>query len=226
MSTHIVSKLSIAEENYLRAIYKLSGDQSEKVQTTLLAEHLNTTAASATDMIKRLDEKKLLRHKPYYGVVLSETGKTIARNLVRKHRLWEVFLVDKLKFKWDEVHEIAEQLEHIQSADLIEKLDRFLGNPKYDPHGDPIPDASGYIKERKQCALSELLPGDTCQVVGVADNATSFLKFLDKIEVALGTEISILQINEFDKSIEVKIDGKKEQLLSDNAAKNIYAVIV
>jgi len=160
-------RISEAEENYLKAIFKISEKEDRPVSTSAIAAEMNTSAASVTDMIKKLSEKALVLHEKYRGVVLTDAGSGIAKKLIRKHRLWEVFLVNKLDFSWDEVHAIAEQLEHIHSDRLIERLDDFLGFPRFDPHGDPIPDAEGNMVLRKQVLLSELKEGNSCVIVGV-----------------------------------------------------------
>src|SRR5688500_18567354 len=147
---------SFTEENYLKAIFKLLEGDDEAVTTNAIAEKMNTRAASVTDMLKKLSEKKLINYKKYQGVTLTSSGKKIALNIIRKHRLWEVFLVEKLNFKWDEVHDIAEQLEHINSDTLIERIDKFLNYPKFDPHGDPIPDINGKFQSNKSVLVSEL----------------------------------------------------------------------
>ncbi|WP_243389180.1 metal-dependent transcriptional regulator, partial [Flavobacterium psychrophilum] len=137
--------MTFSEENYLKTIYHLTTISDSEVSTNAIAEKMETKASSVTDMLKKLSEKDLINYKKYQGVSLTETGSLSAKMIVRKHRLWEVFLVEKLDFPWDEVHDIAEQLEHIKSEKLINKLDDFLGNPTEDPHGDPIPNANGQI---------------------------------------------------------------------------------
>lgn len=202
--------LSQTEENYLKAIFKLSEKNEGFIQTNAIAEQMQTSAASVTDMIKKLSEKGFIEYKRYKGSMLSTSGDTIARNLVRKHRLWEVFLVQKLNFKWDEVHAIAEQLEHIQSDKLTECLDEFLSFPKFDPHGDPIPDAKGNIAYISDCNLSEAPLNVDHIVVGVKDHDSAFLHYLDKTEIGLGTKIKVKENHQFDNSLTIVIDNKKE----------------
>lgn len=216
-----MSSLSFTEENYLKAIYQLS-EQKQEVFTNDVAEHVQTSAASVTDMLKKLSVKKLVNYKPYKGVSLTEPGAEAALLVIRKHRLWEVFLVEKLKFNWDEVHEVAEQLEHIQSGLLIKRLDEFLGHPSYDPHGDPIPDDSGKIPQRKQQLLSELSPGISGMVSCLKETSGAFLRYLDKIGIGIGTKVKILQIAEFDSSMELEIDQHKNATVSYEVAKNIF----
>ena len=199
-------------ENYLKAILSLTQDSSKGVNTNSIATKLNTKASSVTDMLKKLDEKELVNYKKYQGVILTKKGRGIALNILRKHRLWEVFLVEKLKFKWDEVHEMAEQLEHIQAPELTKRLDNFLGNPKFDPHGDPIPDASGNITDKRETMLlSELANTEEAIIVGVRDSSADFLQYLEKQGLTLGIKIKTLQIFDYDNSILLK---RKESELS------------
>jgi len=202
--------LTQTEENYLKAIFKLSEKNEDFIHTNAIAESLKTTAASVTDMVKKLGEKGFVNYQRYKGSLLSPSGDLVARNLVRKHRLWEVFLVQKLNFKWDEVHAVAEQLEHIQSDKLTECLDEFLSFPKFDPHGDPIPDAKGNINYVSDCNLVEAPINVEHIVVGVKDHDSSFLNYLDKTEIGLGTKITVKEVNQFDSSLTIKIDNKKE----------------
>lgn len=208
------------EENYLKAIFKYSNKTKEGVSTNVIADELDTKASSVTDMIKKLSDKKLVLYKKYKGVTLTEKGRKIAVSVIRKHRLWEVFLVDKLDFKWDEVHDIAEQLEHIHSEELVERLDNFLDNPKYDPHGDPIPDEDGNLQHHKDVTLSDLNINEKGLIVGVKEHSTSYLKYLESINLVLGTEIKINEIVEFDHSMSITIDNKKVNI-SHQASKNL-----
>ncbi|TXB67054.1 metal-dependent transcriptional regulator [Vicingus serpentipes] len=212
---------SFTEENYLKAIFKLSKGKTE-VSTNAVAAEMDTKASSVTDMLKKLADKKLVNYAPYKGVNLTETGKQIAISIVRKHRLWEVFLVDKLNFKWDEVHDIAEQLEHIQSNELVERLDHFLENPKYDPHGDPIPDKDGNIARHKELTLADLNIGEKGVIVGVKEHSKSFLNYLDQLNLVLGTEIAVTDKIEFDNSMSLKINKKSTSTVSNQASKNLY----
>lgn len=177
---------SFTEENYLKAIFKLLEKGGKTVSTTAIADRMNTKAATVTDMLKRLAEKKLINYQKYQGVTLTDKGKAIAVSIIRKHRLWEVFLVEKLHFKWDEVHDIAEQMEHINSDELVNRLDGFLNHPKFDPHGDPIPDAKGVFNRKKSLLLAEIAVGETCVMTGVVDHSTSFLQYLDKVGLSIG----------------------------------------
>lgn len=212
---------TLTEENYLKNIYKLHIHHPDGVATNDIAEMVHTKAATVTDMVKKLADKNLLKHEKYHGVVLTDKGKKAALNIVRKHRLWEVFLVDILKFKWDEVHAIAEQLEHIQSDELIERLDKFLNYPKTDPHGDPIPDNSGKIKSAHYSSLSDLKTKERGLVSGVTEHTPAFLRYLEKSNLTLGNKIQVLEINEFDNSMDLKINQKRQIHISHDIAKNI-----
>ncbi len=213
--------LTLSEENYLKAIYHLSSSGSDEVSTSQISEYMQTKPASVSDMIKRLAEKKLISYKKYQGVNITEQGKYTALSIVRKHRLWEVFLVEKLKFHWDEVHEVAEQLEHIKSPLLIKRLDEFLEFPRIDPHGDPIPDANGEIKIGPQEPLESIEPGASVYVMAVNDSDPDLLKYLDKVGIYLGAKIKVLERVAFDDSIEVLVDQQKKIFLSKKVSENI-----
>lgn len=217
--------LSLTEENYLKAIYHLSQDGTRGVSTSEIAEAMQTRAASVTDMIKKLSSKALISYEKYHGVQITRQGKTDALGVIRKHRLWETFLVDKLGFAWGEVHEVAEQLEHIQSPLLIEKLDVFLGHPSHDPHGHPIPDKNGKIKDEKKQPLSNIGKGIHGKVCSVTDSSSSFLQYLDKIGIRIGSVLEVHEKETFDGSLEVVVDGKKKTSLSREASENILVGI-
>lgn len=216
--------ISLTEENYLKAIYHLSDAGHKEVLTNELAEAMHTKAASATDMIKKLAGKEYLTYEKYHGVNITSKGKTLALVVIRKHRLWETFLVQTLGFKWDEVHEVAEQLEHIQSPLLIEKLDTFLGFPKTDPHGEPIPDIHGKMKSIQKVMLGSLKPGTDSLILAVKDSDSQLLKYLDKIGARPGTHIKVLGMEEYDGSMEVLIRGQKF-FLSKEVSENILVTI-
>jgi DtxR family Mn-dependent transcriptional regulator len=216
--------MTLSEENYLKTIYHLSASSNAGVTTNSIAEMIETKASSVTDMLKKLAEKDFITYIKYQGVSLTEKGLLAAKMIVRKHRLWEVFLVDKLAFTWDEVHDIAEQLEHIKSEKLINKLDDFLGNPTKDPHGDPIPDAKGRIAKIDKQLLSELSINQSGICVGVKDTSSEFLQYLDKNGIALGSRIEIVGKETFDQSLKIKIDNK-ELLVSSKIASNLFVKI-
>lgn len=210
-----------SEENYLKAIFQLQEETEGGISTSSLSEKLETKAASVTEMLKRLSDKELVNYQKYYGVQLTKTGRKQALLIVRKHRLWEYFLVERLNFNWDEVHEVAEQLEHIKSPKLVEELDSFLGRPQYDPHGDPIPDKDGNLPKSPTKKLSQLKLGDRGICKGFNDNSSAFLQFLDKQSIGLHTPIEILHIEQFDASMTVRV-AQREVLLSKTATDNIY----
>ena len=213
---------STTEENYIKAIFHLSEDGDENISTNDIARSVNAKAASVTDMMKKLKEKNLISYEKYQGVRLTQEGEKIAKSIIRKHRLWEVFLVEKLGYSWDKIHDIAEQLEHIHSEEMIDKLDKFLGYPKFDPHGDPIPDASLNIKSQKQTLLTEMDKGGQGKVVGVKDSSAKFLQYLDTVNIRLGSAIEVIDIIEFDGSVVIRIDGKQKNSISKLAAQNIF----
>ena len=213
--------MTFSEENYLKTIYHLTASLNAGVSTNAIAEKMETKASSVTDMLKKLAEKDLVDYKKYQGVSLTTNGKLAAKMIVRKHRLWEVFLVEKLDFSWDEVHDIAEQLEHIKSEKLINKLDNFLGNPTEDPHGDPIPDANGNILKIEKQLLSEIGIAKTAICVGVKDTSPEFLQYLDKQKISLGSIIEVLSKEDFDASLQLKVN-QNLFTVSHKIASNLY----
>ena len=213
--------LTFSEENHLKSIFHLSSESESGVSTNSIADNLNTKASSVTEMLKKLNDKLLIVYKKYHGAQLTEKGRKTALNIIRKHRLWEVFLVDKLNFKWDEVHDIAEQLEHIQSEKLTNELDKFLDFPTKDPHGDPIPNPAGFIKFTPKLKLSDLNIGETGKFVGVKDSSATFLKYLDKRQISLGSNIKVLFQEEFDQSLHVGLD-ESNLTISIKTASNLY----
>ncbi|BDB52136.1 metal-dependent transcriptional regulator [Flavobacterium ammonificans] len=213
--------MTSSEENYIKVIYHLSSSTPKGVNTNAIAIVLNTKASSVTDMVKKLSEKNLVSHQKYYGVTLTETGLREAKMIVRKHRLWEVFLVEKLGFSWDEVHDIAEELEHIKSEKLTNRLDAFLGFPNTDPHGDPIPDQKGEIRKINKSLLSEVAHQKLFLCVGVKDSSVEFLQYLNKQKITLGSHIKVLEKESFDNSIVIELDGK-ELTISNKIATNLY----
>ncbi len=211
---------SQAEENYLKTIYGLESEYGNEVSTNLIAGKIKTKASSVTDMLKKLSVKELVVYKKYQGVYLTELGRLSALKVIRKHRLWESFLVQKLQFKWDEVHDIAEQLEHVKSEVLINKLDAFLRFPKLDPHGDPIPDAQGRMMISKTKTIKEMRIGSSGVFVGVKDSSATFLKYLSKKNLALGDKIRVIDIEPFDDSYH--IETKTHRLvITSSVAENL-----
>lgn len=215
---------SLTEENYLKQIFNLTGNHGERINTNTLAEKLHLKAPSVSEMLKRLSEKDLIQYEKYQGVRLTEKGRRTALSIIRKHRLWEVFLVEKLKFKWSEVHEIAEELEHIHSEELIERLDKFLGNPKIDPHGDPIPDHNGRFKAPPLKKLSDLQEGNIARIAGVADHSNAFLDHLDIVGISIRDEVKIIEFSTYDKSLLILVNNKNKIFISNETAKNILVV--
>lgn len=214
-------KLSESEENYIKSIYNLQ-EKTEKVNTNSLAKFLDTSAASITDMLKKLKLKKLLEYKKYYGFRLNDAGKKEALKIIRRHRLWEFFLVAKLGMDWEKVHDIAEELEHISSVELIEKLDTYLGKPKIDPHGDPIPDDKGNIIALKQMALKDLPIKQNAFVSSVSNQTPEMIEMLNHYNIGIGSQIKVLKAFEFDGSLEVKLARKPECIISGVVAQNIF----
>lgn len=212
--------LSASEQNYLKAIFHLQ-QQDETVSTNALAESLSTKPASVTDMMKRLDAKQLLHYKPYHGFTLSAEGKRLALTVVRRHRLWECFLADKLEFDWKDVHSLAEELEHVSSDKLIDRLDSFLGHPEFDPHGDPIPDNKGRIKAVKLKPLSELPIHQAANVARVTNQSAEMLDLLRHKQIGIGTKIEVRRHFDFDGSIEVKLKSLTTTI-SAQLAQNIW----
>ena len=210
-----------SEENYLKAIYHLEAFSGKGISTNAIAEKVDAKASSVTDMVKKLADKEVLFYKKYRGVTLSDLGNKIAISVIRKHRLWELFLVEKLNFSWDEVHDVAEQLEHIKSPKLINELDAFLGFPKKDPHGDPIPDKEGKFQKIEKQLLSTLEVNQFGICVGVSDSSSEFLKYLDNNNISLGKKIAVLSKEPFDGSLTILINTKKITI-SKKISNNIY----
>lgn len=196
---------TLSEENYLKAIYNLGRQKPAKITPTAISEALGNNPASVVDMLKKLVEKKLLQYEKSKGVKLTQSGMDVAISIVRKHRLWEAFLLEKLGYGWDEVHDIAEQLEHVHHPDLADRLDKFLGFPQYDPHGDPIPQANGEIAVAYKTVLAEIPVGQKCKVVAVKDTSTAFLQYLIKLDIGIGTNITLSEKIPFDNSIVISI---------------------
>lgn len=213
--------LSISEENYIKSIYHLQSE-TEKVNTNSLARQLNTKAASVTDMLKKLQAKNLLQYKRYYGFKLNDKGIALALSIIRRHRLWEFFLVSKLGFDWDKVHPIAEEMEHVSSPELIKKLDIFLGMPKIDPHGDPIPDVNGKVPVIKQINLFGAPLKKTAVVSSVSNQSPQMLELLKHYGIGIGSQIKVTKLFAFDQSLEISIFKKSSCIISEQVAKNIF----
>ena len=214
---------SISEENYIKSIYHLQVI-NERVNAKMLSVAVNTKGASVTDMLKKLHKKKLVDYQPYKSFILTDTGRKMALDVVRKHRLWEFFLVNKLGFKWDQVHEIAEDLEHINSLELINRLDLYLDYPSFDPHGDPIPNSRGKMTEIKQHNLTEITIKKVYTVSYIKDQSTAMLDLLKHYHISIGTRLKVFKRFDFDGSVEIKIDKLPDAIISNQVAKNIYCV--
>jgi DtxR family Mn-dependent transcriptional regulator len=214
-------KYSSSKENYIKAIFHLQ-ETDGIVTTNGVANELQTRPASVTDMLKKLKAQKLLLYEKYKGFKLSNEGRKVALQIIRKHRLWEYFLVEKLQFGWDEVHEIAEELEHISSKKLIDRLDEFLGFPKTDPHGDPIPDSQGRVVHAKQVDLLNLPVNTMAEVSGIGDQSPEMLELLSHKNIVLGTKLEVKKIFAFDNSIELKIKSQPAVTISEHVAKNVF----
>jgi DtxR family transcriptional regulator, Mn-dependent transcriptional regulator len=212
---------STSEENYIKAIFHLQASD-DNVTTNELSNELKTKPASVTDMMKKLKAKKLLNYQPYQGFRLTNEGNKVALNIIRRHRLWEYFLAEKLKFTWDEVHEVAEDLEHVTNKKLIDKLDEFLGYPRVDPHGDPIPDANGKIEISKKICLTELPLNTTAIVSSVSDQSSEILELLEHKKIAIGTKLEIKKKFDFDNSMEIKTRQQQAFTISKQLAENIF----
>jgi DtxR family Mn-dependent transcriptional regulator len=214
---------TLAEENYLKSIYHLSLN-AVSVSTNQIAASMNTSAASVTDMLKKLADKQLINYARYQGVSLTPAGEKIAVHIIRKHRLWEYFLVEKLDFKWDEVHEMAEEMEHISSKELVDRLDKFMGYPKYDPHGDPIPDSKGNFKAHELKPVSLVLVNEVGVISGVRDHSSSFLQYLEKQQLTIGKKIKVLDIIDYDHSMVLQLENNKVTI-SREVANNLLIAI-
>ncbi len=209
--------ITSAEENYLKAILSISLKDDSKVSTNSISREIGTSAASVSDMLKKLQDKKLIKYEKYKGVELSKKGEIKAINILRKHRLWETFLVNNLGFNWGEVHDVAEQLEHIKSSELIDRLDSYLSFPKYDPHGEPIPNKEGKIPSRNTIPLNELKVGIKGNVMGVTLDDKTFLNYLTQLNISIGTEIELIEKIIFDKSLSIKIEKNNNHITNDVA---------
>ena len=217
----MLANFSVAEENYIKSIYHLQHLANE-VSTNALAHHLNTAAASVTDMLKKLQAKNLLIYNPYKGFKLSKEGNKAALMIIRRHRLWEFFLVDKLQFSWEEVHEVAEELEHVRSVKLVDRLETFLNYPKFDPHGDPIPDSNGKISEVVQLPLSQLPLHKQAVITSVQDQSSELLSFLSSQNIIIGITLEIKRRLPFDNSVEIKFKNRQTINISEQVANAIH----
>lgn len=215
--------LTITEENYLKALLHLSSSDQDHIGVGInqLAERLNVRPATVNNMVKRLRDKDLVEYERYGKINLTQQGRELGVQIIRKHRLWETFLFTKLDFSWDEVHEVAEQLEHIQSEKLIEKLDKFLEYPRFDPHGDEIPSKNGAYQIKEKKTLADCLPGTSCKVISVKDNDTDFLQHVDSLGIGINSDVEILSRFSFDGTLSLKVNNENVSV-SRKVAENIY----
>jgi DtxR family Mn-dependent transcriptional regulator len=215
--------LSFTEENYLKALLKLTMENKDREEagTNELAANLGVKPATVNDMLKKLKEKKLISYEKYGKITLTKTGRKAGLDVLRKHRLWETFLYEKLEFSWDEVHQVAEQLEHIQSQKLVDKLDKFLGYPEIDPHGDVIPNAKGELKYRYRVTLSQIEPGKSCKMVAVKDNSAPFLQYVIEVGLGINNLMKVVSIHPYDDIIQIEVNGKISSV-SRKFADNIF----
>ncbi len=213
--------LSPSEENYLKVIFRLTQNEALPIGTNDIANAIHTKPASVSDMIRKLAVKGILDYKKYHGVHLTEKGRKTALQVLRRGRLWEVFLVEKLHFQWDQVHEVAGQLEHVRSPLLFRRLDEYLGFPKFDPHGDPIPDESGEWQEKPKSKLQDMKIAERGKIVTVSDSSAAFLRYLDKVGVYIGAKVEILDKVEFDGSLEIRVDESRKLFVSKEVSSNI-----
>lgn len=216
--------LSYSEENYLKCIFKIgSENETQEAGTNALAEYLAVKPASVNEMLKKLKEKKLVEYEKYGKIKLTKIGREHAIDIIRKHRLWETFLYEKLEFRWDEVHEIAEELEHINSKKLIDRLDKHLNFPEYDPHGDPIPNDKGVLKKQSKKTLSQIEVGETCKMVAVKDNSSSFLQYVLSLGLGINNKIKVISREDFDHQTTIEINNE-QKIVSLKFAENIFVV--
>jgi len=211
---------SLSEENYLKSIFNLS-QTGKKITPTAIAESLSNNPASVVDMLKKLVDKKLVQYDKSKGARLTDNGLKTALDIVRKHRLWEVFLKEKLGYSWEEVHDVAEQLEHIHHPGLADRLDKFLGFPEYDPHGDPIPQANGKMAKAFKTTLAEIEPKQQCRVVAVKDTGTPFLQYLKKLGIEIGSKVTVVEKIDYDDSIVINVEKGVKTTVSSKFAESI-----
>ena len=216
--------ITLSEENYLKAILSINLETNSVVSTNEIANILETSAASVTEMMKKLKDKNLVIYEKYKGVILSKKGEKNALEIIRKHRLWETFLVNKLDFSWSEVHDVAEELEHIKSDELIDKLDCYLNYPKFDPLGEKKKKKNGIIYPTKRISLSEMEINCVGIIMGVSLDDKEFLDYLTKLKISIGTKVKAIERITFDKSMKIKIDSTLQHI-SENVSKNILIKI-
>jgi len=217
-----MQQLTFTEENYLKNIYSLQHkNESGEVSVNEISERMQTKPATVTDMLRKLSEKNLIHYERYKKVRLTEAGVAQALQIIRKHRLWETFLHDKLHFSWDEVHEVAEQLEHIHSQKLIDRLDGYLDYPQFDPHGDPIPDSEGKLPSSSTLLLSEAEMNCTYIITAVRDTTSAFLQQLERFGLQIGKTVTTIEVMGYDNSILIEVEKAPSILLSEKISRNL-----
>lgn len=215
--------LSTAEENYLKAIFHLTLESRQsETGTNKVADFLNVSPSSVNSMVKKLRTKGLVGYQRYGKLHLSDSGEKLALEMIRRHRLWETFLYKHLNFGWDEIHEVAEELEHINSEKLIKELEAFLGFPKLDPHGDAIPRSDQKYEPADKLTLQQVKEGVSCRIVAVRDNSVAFLQYVSKLGLELSSQIEIVERRSFDQSLLIRIGQEKEVNVSEKFASNVY----
>lgn len=211
---------TLTEENYIKTIYSLSFEAGE-VTVSELARKLNVKLPTVNSMIKKLAAKKVVSYAPYRGIKITERGKKEALSIIRKHRLAELFLVEVMGLGWEEVHDIAEQLEHVESERFYDRIDEMLGKPKVDPHGEPIPDVNGRIHSNAGMALSQLKEGSSAKIISVSNDEKNFLDHLNAKGLRIGDTITLKKKELFDGSVVIITKSKKETLLTHQVAERI-----
>ena len=208
------------EENYLKALFKLSNIEDKKLNNITLSKYMELNPATVLEMVRKMADRGLVQILPDKTLELTGKGQKRALQIIRKHRLWEVFLVEKLKFKWNEVHNLAEQLEHIESDELIDRLENYLSFPHSDPHGDPIPDKNGKVRSNEVIPLFQAVPGTGYTICRYKEANDDFLFYADQLQLVPGTKLKLLELQPYDQSCKIEI-GNRQVQLSEKAARNI-----
>ncbi len=218
-----MAKNSQTEENYLKALYNLANENDE-VNASDLSQNLGVSMPTVNSMVKRLADRDYLLYQKYRPLKLTREGKMAAAGIIRKHRLTEMFLVEKMGFGWEEVHDIAEQIEHIQSERYFDRMDELLGFPRFDPHGSPIPDENGEVISQDLIALSDCRVGDKLELKALNQSSEELLKYLNDKELAIGTRLEVIAREEFDESMEIRYAGDKQTVLSIKVCKRLMLI--
>lgn len=214
---------SQAEENYLKALYNLANENDE-VNASELSQHLEVSLPTVNSMVKRLSERDFLIYEKYKPLKLTKKGRLVAAEIIRKHRLTEMFLVDKMGFGWEEVHNVAEQIEHIQSERFFDRMDEILGFPRFDPHGSPIPDKNGEVISQDLVALADCEVGDKLELKALNQSSEELLRYLNDKGLAIGTKLEVIDKEDFDESMEIRYAGDKQTVLSKKVCKRLMLI--